>query len=438
MFTHFDSSSLKPSLNSTAALIIVFVSMEQTSKLVKKFCDVVALDSPTTSKEYGWRLGSFDSFLREKYNMHIDSFFDANSNNVYDIMADYHTYLKQAGLHKSTIAGRIATAKTFLEYNDVPISNTVFRLKVRPPKRQKPDKQGLSKADVRNIILACKDSRLQSYVLLLASTGMRAVEVLSIRLKDIDWENRSVMLRAEYTKTKKQRFVFLTEECIKHLKLWREYRERKRTIVNKNDKGKYVRSYVFRKFAPKDLFFWTGRQDKMGDPNGLYHSLVPEFRAVTDSNGFADRYDNKGKRHKISFHSFRTHVKSTISDLGHGDYGEWFIGHEGSTYYSKTDAERLDIYKKIEPYLTYLDYSSLDAKGVDVETKLQEKDDRINKLEEQMKQMKEIGEHNQKVFKRMTMLVMNKLSQEMTKEEFDELMSDEKAAERMEKAKGDK
>jgi integrase len=369
--------------------MIVFVFMsKQTARLVKKFCDVVALDSESTSAEYGWRLASLDSFLRKRYNIPIDSFFESsNKFDVYDVMSNYHTYLKQAGLHKSTIAGRIATAKTFLEYNDIPISNTIFKLKVRPPKRQKPDKQALSKADVRNIILACKDTRLQTYVLLLASTGMRATEALSIRFKDIDWENRSVMLRAAYTKTKRQRFVFLSRECIKHLKLWKEYRERERTIVNKNEKGKYIKSYVTRKFEPNDLFFGTGRHDDVHDPNHLYHSLVPEFRAVTDSNGFADRYENLGNRHKISFHSFRSYVKSTISDLGHGDYAEYYIGHEGSTYYSKTEADKLNIYKKIEPYLTYLDYSGLDAKGADVETKLEQKDKELQDVRSQLAEL---------------------------------------------------
>ena len=52
---------------------------------------------------------------------------------------------------------------------------------------------------------------------------------------------------------------------------------------------------------------------------------------------------------EITFHSFRQFVKSTISDLGYGDYSEWFIGHSGSTYYRKTDKEKAEIFAKIEP-----------------------------------------------------------------------------------------
>src|SRR5438093_6044459 len=245
------------------------------SQLTESFCDMVGLESKSTSQEYKWRLASLEAFVKQRYGIEVDSFF-GSSFDVYEVLAGYHAHLKEQGLAKSTISARIATAKTFFEYNNVPISNTIFRLKVRPPKRQKPDKQGLSKHDVRNIILACKDTRLQSYVLLLAATGMRATEALSIRYKDIDFENRTVMLRAAFTKTKKQRFVFLTEECIKHLNIWKEHRERVRRIMHN---GKITK--VAKPFKAHELFFGTGRSREVTDPNHLYHTLVVDFRAIT-------------------------------------------------------------------------------------------------------------------------------------------------------------
>lgn len=56
--------------------------------------------------------------------------------------------------------------------------------------------------------------------------------------------------------------------------------------------------------------------------------------------------------------------------MGHSDYGEWYIGHQGSTYYRKTDKERAEIFRKIEPYLTFLDVAQLEAKGADQQTRL--------------------------------------------------------------------
>ena len=93
-----------------------------------------------------------------------------------------------------------------------------------------------------------------------------------------------------------------------------------------------------------------------------------------------DREDDNERRRQITLHSFRRFVKSTISDLGYSDYSEWFIGHSGSTYYRKTEKEKAEIFAKIEPYLTFLDYSELEARGADVVTKLQEKDKQIEIL----------------------------------------------------------
>jgi integrase len=347
--------------------------------LVEKFCNVVALQSDYTALQYTSRLKSFDSFLREKYNTPIDSFFNQKFD-VYEVLSAYHFYLREHGLQKSTISSKIATAKLFLEYNGILISNSIFRLRVRAPKQQHTEKEALSKDLVRKIILACQDRRLQAYVLLLAATGLRATEAHSIRYRDIDWERHKVMIRADYTKTKRQRFVFLTDECVKHLKIWKEHRERERRIIHNGI------HYVVRPFKPDDLFFTTGRHSEVINPRNMYHAFIPIFHAVLDLNGFQER-DENGRRHKITLHSFRRFVKSTISDLGYQDYSEWYIGHSGSTYYRKTEAEKLEIFKKIEPYLTYLDYSSLDSKGADIETKLEQKDRELHDVRSQLAEL---------------------------------------------------
>jgi hypothetical protein len=65
-------------------------------------------------------------------------------------------------------------------------------------------------------------------------------------------------------------------------------------------------------------------------------------------------------------------VKSTISDLGYGDFSEYYIGHSSvSTYYRKTDKEKIELFRKIEPHLTFLDYPTLERKGADVEAKVE-------------------------------------------------------------------
>ena len=58
--------------------------------------------------------------------------------------------------------------------------------------------------------------------------------------------------------------------------------------------------------------------------------------------GKGAREDGNNKRRKITLHSFRRYVKSTISDLGYQDFSEYFIGHSGSTYWTKKESEKAE------------------------------------------------------------------------------------------------
>jgi hypothetical protein len=71
--------------------------------------------------------------------------------------------------------------------------------------------------------------------------------------------------------------------------------------------------------------------------------------------------------------------------LGYGNYSEWFIGHSGSTYWRKKDSEKAELFKKIEPYLTYLNIHQLERQGADIQTKVEELEDLNSSLRERDK-----------------------------------------------------
>jgi len=91
-------------------------------------------------------------------------------------------------------------------------------------------------------------------------------------------------------------------------------------------------------------------------------------------------------------------VKTTISVLGYADFSDWFIGHSGSTYWTKKDSEKAELFRKIEPYLTFLNIPDLERQGADIQTKVEElemlnqslrdrdkvKDDAISQLSDQL------------------------------------------------------
>jgi integrase len=113
------------------------------------------------------------------------------------------------------------TVKNFFEYYDIDISPRRFKLKVKLPKVVRKKKEVLSKEDIIEILNVCDNIRLRTYVMLLAATGMRAVEALSTRITDLDLNSNppTLSVRGEYIKTKVDRIIFLTEEVTQQLKL---------------------------------------------------------------------------------------------------------------------------------------------------------------------------------------------------------------------------
>ncbi|MGH9988696.1 MAG: tyrosine-type recombinase/integrase, partial [Nitrososphaeraceae archaeon] len=233
------------------------------------------------------------------------------------------------------------------------------------------NKEALSKEDVVDILNSCSDIRLKTYVMFLAAGGFRAVEALSVRIKDLDVESKpaQVFVRGEYTKTKVDRVVFLTEEVTQQLKSWLSYKYRKRRVCHGKD-GKIVTEYRTPSNEGTDLLFAVYQTKP--NPDGIYDDVAKSFAKTLDRMGKGEREDSNPNRRRITLHSFRRFVKTTISDLGYFDFSEYFIGHIGSTYWRKKDSEKAEIFRKIEPYLTFLNVHQLERQGADIQSKIAE------------------------------------------------------------------
>ena len=122
----------------------------------------------------------------------------------------------------------------------------------------------------------------------------------------------------------------------------------------------------------------------MPNPNILYVKLLSEFQKLLTIVGMDERKEEGiYKRRKITLHSLRRFVKTVVSDQTNQDYSEWFLGHHKSPYYTKKEPERREIYaSKCMKYLTYLDYTTLEATGKSIEANLREKDKEIAGLKD--------------------------------------------------------
>jgi integrase len=204
---------------------------------------------------------------------------------------------------------------------------------------------------VIDMLNTCSDIRLKTYLMLLASTGMRPVEALSIRVKDLDLNTNPsrLFVRREYTKTRSDRTIFLTQELDNQLFSGLVYRYRKRRICY-SENGKTITQYRTPIMKDSDLVFSVHRSSGNPNPVSLYVEFRTSFAKTLDRMGRGAREDGNERRREITLHSFRRFVKTTISDLGYQDFSEYFIGHSGSTYWAKKESEKAEIFRKIQAY----------------------------------------------------------------------------------------
>ena len=268
---------------------------------------------------------------------------------LYDLFSKFVTHevrakIQQNLLSTRTLNQRVKHIKHFLEANDVTINQTKFKMKIKLPKEIKREKEGMAKDQVREILAACDDIRLKTYVMFLASTGWRASEALSVQLQDIDFDRNPVRvnLRGENAKTRTDRHTYLTQEMVTQLKSWLDFKYRERTIKQYYDKntGKIVYKVIPLKPDRRayDYVFMPYHHDEQLETTVeyAYKNLSRRFGELLNRMNIKFRHD--GKRREVSLHSFRHFVYTTIDGLGQNQFAEYFIGHANSTYWRKPES----------------------------------------------------------------------------------------------------
>jgi len=349
--------------------------------LISEYVSDVSMMNKLTAREYYARLKTFKKFVEDRYSLglaELISKIKKNKEDAYSLLNRYARYLSENRISTITLKQRVVTVKNFLEYHDIDISPRRFKLKVKLPRTVRRNKEAISKEDIVEILNTASDIRLKTFTMLLAATGMRAGEALSIRVKDLDFDSNpsKLAIRGEYTKTRTDRTIFLTAEVAHQLKSWLDYKYRTRRVCYKGKQdGKTISEYRTPTKINTDLVFAVYQDIERPNYLWLYSDLLKSFQMTLDRIGKGTREDGNERRRQITLHSFRRFVKTTISDLGYADYSEYFIGHSGSTYWRKKDSEKAEIFRKIEPYLTFLNIHQLERQGADIQTKVEELED---------------------------------------------------------------
>ena len=348
---------------------------------VNTFLDSIGRNSFNSKKAYKTGLTHFDKFLKSnKITMHLnaDTIIQALQKqriNTYEILDQFVSYLSKQNMTIPSLKLYVNAIKSYFEFNDIDIVPSRFRRRVKMPKYYPDPEEPLSLPDIRELLEFNSNHRLRTYILLLASTGLRANEAASLRLMDVDFKTTptSIHVRKEYTKTKRGRTIYCSEEATKHLK--------KLIEIHKTKK-------------PEHFLFAVRTNTKTS--KAIYLRLLEQFERLQHLAEKDQRKENSQRR-KITLHSLRRTCYSIISENVSSDFANWFLGHNHSVYWTHKEQERREIYRaKCMPFLTIYQ----ETRDNTIENTLREKDitiklltNRIADIELHQKEQSEILKH---------------------------------------------
>ncbi|MGH9982393.1 MAG: tyrosine-type recombinase/integrase [Nitrososphaeraceae archaeon] len=278
-----------------------------------------------------------------------------------------------------------------------------FKKRVRIPKIYHEEEEPIDAKDIRQLLLNCHNRRLKAFILVLASSGLRASEACALRLCDVDFTVRPtrVHVRKEYAKIRVSRDVWMSDEATKYLQDWLVFKHGNdiMTIFDTNSNDNIHGNAKNRDRLLHSLIFQVHSNNDHVTPKSLYVKILIQFQKLLEIVGFGERKERMARR-KITFHSFRRFVKTTLSDNIGKEYSEWYLGHAKSGYYVSKPEVRVATYaEKATKYLTFLDYATLEATGKNIEAKLSEKDREIYSIKERYeKDLREMREEMENKF----------------------------------------
>jgi len=199
---------------------------------VSIFLKSVQRNSLRTGITYETSLTYFQSFLDVEGKYDLETIIEAvikNEINVYTLLEQFVTFLTdRKSLSAGSVRQYLVGFRSYLGYYDIDVNPSKFRRKVKMPRILHLDQEALDVTDIRNILLNCSNRRLKTFILVLASGGMRSAECLAIRLKACDFSvsPTKIHIRPDFSKTRVSRDIYISNEATKYLKDWISWKYR--------------------------------------------------------------------------------------------------------------------------------------------------------------------------------------------------------------------
>lgn len=210
--------------------------MEQ---LIEKFIDYLKVQknySSFTLLNYKKDIEEYEMFLKEKnYNY---------KNMDYKKCTEYLLFLDNRNLKKTSVSRRLSSLRTFYKYlvlNNF-VDNNPFLL-VSSPKKEKKMPKFINYSGIEEIFnipnIKTKEGQRERVILeILYGSGVRVSELVNIKIKDIDFSNKTILI---FGKGSKERLVSFGEPALDSIKQYindgrKQYEiESEYLIVGKNE-----------------------------------------------------------------------------------------------------------------------------------------------------------------------------------------------------------
>jgi len=221
-----------------------------------------------------------------------------------------------------TIRGRLNALSSFYEFlmfEGIRSDNPVQEVRKRYLTQYKASSEEhthklISVEDMARLVNGMIDIRNKAMLLVMAKTGVRRGELLSMEVRDINWQNQSILLKEK--RKRSNRIVFFDDETAYVLRRWLEIRKSR---------------------APRDQSLWIDTCGKRIGSGALRHNI--EKAAVLcglhdpDSDRMEDHFTSHCCRHWMATHLLRAGMNR--------DYVKWLRGD--------VMKEAIDVYFHIDP-----------------------------------------------------------------------------------------
>jgi len=273
-------------------------------------CEIKGM-TPETIRRYKSSILIFNDFLTRR----LTSLLNVDKGTLKEFLS----YLRQERqVKQKTIENYFSALSSlyeFLEYEECIVKNPVLAVRKRYLRSYKKEKFSdserklISVEEMKLLINSILDTRDKAIITLLAKTGVRKGELISMDVDDIDWAENSITLKPKAKRS--NRIVFCDDETARILKRWIRLREQRGpkcgalfigetgTRVNRN--GVY---YVVRNHAQR-VGLYNPNSDKMEDhfsPHCCRHWFTTHLRRAGMTREFIQELRGDRRRDAIDIY----------------------------------------------------------------------------------------------------------------------------------------